>query len=53
MARLIQVARDEKLERITATILMENLAMRALASRHGFKVQKDTDMGVVRAILEL
>jgi acetyltransferase len=51
--RLIQVARDEKLERVTATILMENLAMRALASRHGFKIQKDTDMDVVRAIIEL
>jgi acetyltransferase len=51
--RLIQVARDEKLERITGTMLVENLAMRTLASRRGFKEQKDTDMGVVQAILDL
>ena len=51
--RLIRVARDDKLERITATILVDNLAMRALASRHDFKIQKDTDMSVVRAVIEL
>ena len=53
LARLIQVARDEKLDRIVATILLENMAMRALASRHGFQVQKDADLGVVQAVLTL
>jgi acetyltransferase len=53
LGRLIQVARDENLERITATILLENMAMRALASRHGFKVIKDEDLSLIRAVLTL
>ena len=53
MARLIQIARDEKLEHIVATILLENMAMRALVSRSGFKVQGTSDMGVVQAVLSL
>jgi acetyltransferase len=52
-ARLIQVARDEKLTRITASILMENLAMRAIARRHGLWVKETDDMGMVQAALEL
>jgi acetyltransferase len=51
--RLIQIARDEKLERIIGTTLMENLSMRALASRRGFQVEQDPDMGVMRVLLEL
>jgi acetyltransferase len=53
LGRLIQVARDEKLERIIATILLENMAMRALASRYGFKVVKDEDLSLIRAVLTL
>ena len=53
LARLIQVARDEKLERVVATILLENVAMRAMASRQGFQIQEDSDVGVVRAVLTL
>jgi acetyltransferase len=53
LGRLIQVARQEKVKRITATILMENLAMRAMASQHDFKIQQDADAGTIRAILEL
>ncbi len=53
LGRLIQVARDEKLERIIATILLENMAMRALASRYGFKVIKDEDLSLIRAVLTL
>ena len=39
LARLIQIARDEKVDRIVATILLENMAMRALVSRCGFQIQ--------------
>jgi acetyltransferase len=53
LQRLIQVARDEKLDRIAATILPENMAMRALALRHGFEVQKQDDLSVVQAVLTL
>jgi acetyltransferase len=53
LARLIQVGRDEKLNRIVATILMENTAMRALTARHGFAIQGEADMGVVEAVLTL
>jgi acetyltransferase len=53
LARLIQVARDEKLQRIVATILLENTAMRALISRCGFQIQGVADMGVVQAVLAL
>ena len=53
LGRLIQVARDEQLERVTATILLENLAMRVLASRYGFEVVKDADLSVIRAVLIL
>jgi acetyltransferase len=53
LARLIQVAHDENVERIVATILLENVAMRAMASRQGFQIQKDSDLGVVQAVLTL
>jgi acetyltransferase len=53
MGRLIQIARDKKLERITATILLDNLAMRAMASRFGFSVVKGDDLSTIRAVLTL
>jgi acetyltransferase len=53
LARLIQVARDEKLDKVVATILPENMGMRALASRFGFVVQKSSDMDLVKAVLAL
>jgi acetyltransferase len=53
LGRLIQVGRDEKLERITATILPENMAMRALATRHGFKVVNDDDLSSIRIAISL
>jgi acetyltransferase len=53
LTRLIQVARDEQLDRIVATILLENMAMRALIPRCGFKLQGNAHMGVVQAVLAL
>ena len=53
LARLIQIARDENLNRIVATILLENMAMRGLVSRCGFQIQGAADMGVVQAVLAL
>jgi len=53
LGRLIQVGRDEKLERITATMLPENMAMRALVARSGFEVVKNSDLSAVRVALQL
>jgi acetyltransferase len=53
LGRLIQVGRDEKMERITATILPENMSMRALASRYGFEVVKSADLSAIRIGLKL
>jgi acetyltransferase len=53
LARLIQIARDEKVDRIVATILLENMAMRALVSRCGFQIQGAAYMGAVQAVLAL
>jgi len=53
LGRLIQVGRDEKLERITATILPENITMRALAKRYGFEAVKNADLSAVRIAVKL
>ena len=53
LVRLIQVAPEEKLERVIATILPENLAMHALAAHNGFKIQMGADLDVVEAVLDL
>jgi acetyltransferase len=51
--RLIEVAREEKLERITAVILPENYGMMALARRFQFTVRPNPDPSVVIAVLNL
>jgi acetyltransferase len=53
LERLMQIGRDEKLERITMTILPENMAMRVLAARYGFEVVKSADLSEIRIALEL
>lgn len=51
--RLIQVARDEKLTKIVAHLLPENLALRALADRFGFKIHDSKDLEMIVAVLSL
>ena len=53
LRRLMQVGRDEKLDRIIMTILPENMAMRALASRFGFEAVKSADLSEIRIALKL
>ena len=53
MRRLIQFGHDEKLARITATVLPENTAMRALASRNGFVLVKSSDLSAVHMAVSL
>ncbi len=53
LRRLIQIGRDEKLERITMTILPENMAMRALGARSGFEFVKSSDLSSIHIALKL
>lgn len=53
MKRLIQVGRDEQLERIVATVLPENTGMRVLAARSGFKQIKNEDLSSISLALDL
>jgi acetyltransferase len=53
VGRLIEVARDENLERIVAVILPENYGMMALARRFQFTVRPNPDPSVVIAVLNL
>ncbi len=53
LERLIQVARDEKLERVVANILPENSDMQALATRFGFAVRESGEPDLVVAVLDL
>lgn len=43
LKRLVQVGRDEKLARITADILADNIAMQIVSKKVGFKVTHDPD----------
>ena len=40
LRRLVQIGRDEKLERITASILSGNIGMQSVARKIGFKLQR-------------
>ena len=51
--RLIEVARDEKLQRVVSTILTENLDMIAICRKLGFQTQTDLEEGTVQAELLL
>ncbi|HXY13250.1 MAG TPA: bifunctional acetate--CoA ligase family protein/GNAT family N-acetyltransferase [Terriglobales bacterium] len=51
--RLIDVARDEKLERVISMILSENRDMLTICEKLGFEFQSDLEDGTVRAELRL
>jgi acetyltransferase len=53
LTRLVQVGRDEKLNRITAFILSENHAMHHLSKNAGFKLERDTESHDFRAEIVL
>ena len=53
LGRLVQVGRDEGLRRITAEILPENLGMRRVAERLGFRSHLDPVAEVVEVALDL
>ena len=51
--RLIQVAKDEKIDRLVSTLLTENREMRSICQKLGFVLRSELDEGTVRAELEL
>ncbi len=51
--RVIQVARDEKLSRVSAEMLPDNLAMQAIIKRLGFRLRRGGDPMSIRAYLDL
>ena len=51
LRRLMQVAREEKVQEVVAHILLENLVIRALAGRFDFKIRESDDPGIVVAVL--
>ncbi len=51
--RLIQLARDEKLKKVTSNMLPENREMRAICSKLGFKLFSNLEDNLIRAELEL
>jgi len=53
LRRLVQIGREEKLKRITAEILPENLAMQAVAEKLQFKLKHSLGEGMVSAELVL
>ena len=50
--RLIEVARDEHLAKVSSTILSENREMQAICKKLGFYLQSDLDDGTVQATLK-
>lgn len=53
LKRLIQIARDEKLDYVAAEILAENFAMQRICEKLGFKLKRQLDDDVVTALLKL
>ena len=53
LRRLINVARDEKLSRITAEMLRDNLAIQTIFKRLGFRLRLLGDPTSVQAVLDL
>jgi len=53
LRRIIEVARDEKLTRVSAEMLTDNVAMQFIMKSLGFRVKTSSDMSSVRAFLDL
>jgi acetyltransferase len=51
--RLIQLARDENLKKVTSNMLPENREMRAICAKLGFKMVSSLEDNLIRAELDL
>ncbi len=53
LRRLLDVAKDEKMNRVTADILPDNFVMQRICEKVGFELKRSADDPVVKATLEL
>ena len=53
LRRLLEVAKDEKMNRVTADILPDNFVMQRICEKAGFELKRSADDPVVKAALEL
>ena len=53
LRRVVQIARDEKLSRVSAEMLTDNVAMQVITKHLGFRVRATDDLTSVRAFLDL
>jgi acetyltransferase len=51
--RLIQIGRDEKLDRLAADILHENIEMQKICAKIGFRLTHEISESVIKAVLDL
>ena len=53
LAHLLQIGRDEKINRISGDILPENIEMKQICERLGFRMTQSPDDPVTRAVIDL
>ena len=53
LRRVVRIARDEKLSRVSAEMLTDNVAMQVITKHLGFRVRATDDLTSVRAFLDL
>jgi len=53
LRRLVAIGRDEKLSRITADIIPENIEMQRVAQKIGFRLHRAIEDPTVQAVIEL
>lgn len=53
LRRVVQIARDEKLSRVSAEMLADNVPMQVIMKRMGFKVRASEDLTSMLAFLDL
>jgi acetyltransferase len=52
LRRVVQVARDEKLSRVPAEMLADNLAIQVISKKLGFQLRPRSDSSSVHAVLD-
>jgi acetyltransferase len=53
LRRVVQIARDEKVSRVSAEMLPDNIAMQAVFRRLGFRIKADEDLSSLFATMDL
>ncbi|SPE53394.1 Acyl-CoA synthetase (NDP forming) [Verrucomicrobia bacterium] len=53
LKRLVGVARDEKLSRLVGHVMQENRAMQSVCRKAGFELERDTQAGGWKAVINL